>query len=689
MSERALLVEIGTEELPPSVVADGCLPFARELGSRLERENFLARAPEPAHLCTPRRIAVRIEGVASRQPAEMVERKGPPATEIDGNNPAVKGFAKSCGVETDRLEIRDGRLCCRVESGGRTLGEVLPGLLLALPPYLRCERLMRWGAGEHAFARPVHWLCVLHGEEVIPCELFGTKSGRVSHGHRHHCSGPLTLEGADDYEEVLREKGRVIVDFAERKSRIESKVGTDNAKLADEAAATTEWPQVLTAQFDEAFLSLPCEVITRTLESGLKAFVETDADGKPVPRFLVVADVESEQPEVIARGYENVVRARLKDAEFFFEQDKKVSLEERRGMLGRTQFREKLGTLADKAERLEKLAAFVAPLCAASSRHVRRAAQLCKCDLGTDLVGEYPELQGIMGGYYAAAAEHETVASAIRDHYLPQGRHGRMPETPEGAALALADKADTLAGFWSIGLAPSSSRDPYGLRRLATDVLRIMVRRELDFDVAALTDEAVAGYGGAQSDVAAGLRGYMGEQLGSCAFVWSFPEHEDKTTDLVNAVAVADPRVLTDPGCPVDFFRRLDAVASFVRGPDSDSLVSAHKRIRNILRKADVKKTAPDPGIASEQAERDLFAAVNTCRAEFERRLGDRDHSGAMKTLAGLREPVDRFFDDVLVMSENERERDNRLALLGDIRAMFSRIADFSELNPNKPGAPA
>ncbi len=609
--------------------------------------------------------------------------------EIDENNPAVKGFARSCGIAVGDLEIRDGRLLGEAQTGGKALAEYIPEILPSMLTAITISRRMRWGDGKHRFARPVHWLCVLHGDEVIPCELFGIKSGHVTYGHRHHCPQPLTLNRADDYEETLKEEGRVIVDFDERREEIETPVGPTESALLNEAAATTEWPQVLDADFDPAFLALPSEVIVQTLEHALKVFPRRDEQGQLLPKFAIVADVESSNPQTIVRGYENVVRARLEDAKFFFEQDQKTSLEKRRAILKRTLFQEKLGTLADKATRLEKLAAFLAPYCGASPEHTQRAAQLCKCDLDTDLVGEYPALQGIMGGYYAAAAgENEKVADAIRDQYA-RGLHGDYdtPHTPEGVALALADRVDTLVGFHLVDLTPSGSKDPFALGSTAMSILYILAKREVDLDLGALLDEALLGY---QNDfdelkrqaAHQGLVDYLYSQMNGTNFVplvRSLPVRRD----VIAAVGKAIPKTM----CPWDFIRRFDALCEFIQIYDADSLIAANKRIRNILAKTDGADAAPDADAMTAGAEINLFSAVEVRRATFDRQFGGGDYLGAMETLARLRVPVDRFFDEVLVMSENEKERDNRLALLNNIRAMFLKIADFSELNLNQPEA--
>ncbi len=684
--QRTLLIEIGTEELPPALVPGLAEDFLAQLRMKLKAEQYDTRETAAA-LCTPRRIAAKIAGVATHQPTKTVARKGPPATRIDESDAATQGFAKSCGVAVKQLELRDGRLFCHAETGGHSLAARLAELLPAVLNQLLIPRRMRWGEGAHSFARPVHWLCVLHGDEVVPCELFGVKAGRVTYGHRHHCPQSLELAHADDYEATLEEQGRVLADFAARSTQIEQRVGPAAPSLLHETAATTEWPQTLSAGFAPAFLTLPSEVITQTLEHALKVFPKRDAKGQVLAKFTIVADIESSDPQTIVRGYENVVRARLEDARFFFEQDKKTSLEARRAMLKRTLFQKKLGTLADKAARLEKLAAFLAPHCEASPAHTQRAAQLCKCDLGTDLVGEYPKLQGVMGGCYAANdGEHDAVAAAIKEHYLPQGRDADTPATPAGAALALADKTDTLAGFLGVGLTPSGSKDPYGLRRAANGVIRILLEREIDLDVNALIAAAVSAYGDLFQDrdaVHQTVCDYITEQLHNCLSAGMLAGRPAIKPDRVEAVANAQPSTTR----PLDFYRRLEAIDTFTRDPAADSLIAASKRTRNILAKTDAAKIKPSPhaNAMTEDAERDLREAVDAARKTFDQQLGAGDYLGAMKTLAALRAPVDRFFDEVLVMSENKKERDNRLALLNDLRVMFLKIADFSALNPDQP----
>ena len=695
---RTLLVEIGTEDLPPRLMRESRGFHALLLGL-LQKEQFADPSPPPAEapswLYTPRRLAVKIGGVTTRQPEKTERRVGPPATRVDPKDPAVSGFAKSCGVEAGQLEIHDGRLCCDVKTGGRALQDILPSLLLSSLKRLNIERRMRWEVpeegGEYAFARPVRWLCALHGEEVIDFKLFGVHSGRVTYGHRFHCPTPLQLKRAEDYEKELANAGRVIVDADARREKILSRLSaaapgclaSDDSPLSDEATATTEWPQVLNAAFDEKFLTLPPEVITEALETGLRAFVQKAPDsGEPLPQISIVTDTESNAPELVRRGYERVARARLEDARFFFERGKKTTLESRRELLERTLFQEKLGTLADKSGRLTQLAEWIAPHCGASPRHVRRAAELCKCDLGSDIVDEYPRLQGIIGGYYAVAdGESDEVAMAIREHYRPH-RLDDVPTAPASAALAIADKADTLAGFWRIGVTPSSSRDPYGLGRTVEAMLLLLMKNRIDLSPCDLTARAAALYATRPDEeyptkIKADLDRYISGKLGRVAALYvrnAVRESTVRATALAESVAGARP----EPTQPYDFVCRLKAMAAFVGDPAAESLIRTSKRIANLLKQSDAEDDEPCPDILSEPAERALLAAMSDCQHDFDRQFRNRGYTEAMKTLAGLHEPVDRFFDEILIMADDRALRNSRLALLKKARRMFLRIADFS-----------
>lgn len=707
---RTLLIEIGTEDLPPGLMRE-YRGFHALLLDLLQKEQFVDPSPTPPDsppwLYTPRRLAVKISGVKPCQPERTERRVGPPSTHADPGNPAVAGFARSCGVEPEQLEIHDGRLCCDVKTGGQTLQDILPSLLLSALKRIHIERRMRWGAqGEHAFARPVRWLCALHGEEVIDFELYGVRSGRATYGHRFHCPEPLQLQCAEDYEKKLADTGHVIVDVNRRRETILTQLDSvapgclmpGDEPRSDEATAITEWPQVLNAAFDEKFLTLPPEVITEALETGLKAFVQKAPDSTgPLPQISVVADVESSAPEAIRRGYERVARARLEDARFFFERGRKTTLESRRKLLERTLFQEKLGTLADKSRRLAQLAEWIARQYGASPEHARRAAELCKCDLGSDIVGEYPQLQGIIGGYYAAAdGEDNQVATAIREHYRPH-RLDDIPKAPVSVALAIADKTDTLAGFWRIGAKPSSSKDPYGLGRAVEAILLLIMENKIDLNLLELTARATTLYNTPSDDgdpsndeypleIKADLDRYIAGRLGRVAALYvrnTTGETAARITALAESVARAQPA----PTQSYDFVCRLQAMVTFVKDPAAESLIQTSKRIGNLLKQSGADEDEPRPDLLSEPAERALLAAMTGCQDDFDLQFSKRRYAKAMKTLAGLREPVDRFFDNILIMTDDPALRNSRLALLKKARRMFFRVADFSCIPPTPDDA--
>ena len=705
---RTLLIEIGTEDLPAELMNE-LAGFQRFFLEVLEKEQFAedhsTSAEELTPLYTPRRLAVKINDIKTRQPEKTKLRIGPPATRIDPDDPAVRGFAKSCRADVGQLEINNGRLCCNVTTGGQPLQDALPSLLLSALSRIDIKRRMRWGAQaekrEYTFARPIRWLCILHGRQPIEFDLFGVRSGNTTYGHRFHCPSPLRLDNADEYERTLKEKAHVIVNPNEREEKIRAKSGEiSKERLAGgsdfrikEAIATTEWPQVLDIDFDKKFLSLPPEVITQALETGLKAFVKKEPGSNGLSaRIGIVSDVESKDPKTIKRGYEKVARARLEDAQFFFERDKKTTLESRRKFLGRTLFQEHLGTLEDKSARLTKLVEWLAPHCDATAEHARRAARLCKCDLGTDVVGEYPTLQGTMGGYYAEAdGENTKVATAIKEHYLPHGFHD-VPKTPESVALAIADKIDTLAGFWRIGLKPSSSRDPYGLGRAVEALLLLLIENQIDLSLTDLIDEAMVCYDAClNSECPPNIRDDLFEYIftGMTRIATRYikaPPREPATAPHSGLLSDSVANAVPEPKIPHDFVCRLKAIATFIEDPTAGSLIQANKRIGNILKNHHIDDAEPVVEMMSEPAERALLKELDGCREAFDRKLEARDYANAMKMLAGLRESVDRLFDETLIMAEDSAMRDNRLALLKRARRMFLRIADFSLIH--MPSAP-
>ena len=697
-----LLVEVGTEELPPKALRGLSRAFADGVRDGLETEQLSPGGATP--YATPRRLAVRVDDVARTQPGRRIERRGPRldiAFDAAGNpTPAALGFAKSCGVEVAELEpletARGAWLAWRSTRAGEPAAALLPGIVAAALAALPLPRRMRWSDLNVEFIRPVHWALLLFGEEVIDAEILGVRTGRTTRGHRFHHPDEIPLRHPDDYAGALRDPGRVIAEFDERMETIRAQAGevaaaTGGQPEADEAlleevAALVEWPVALLGSFDDEFLALPDPVLRATMKGHQRYFPVADEDGRLLPHFVTVANIESHNPETVRSGNERVIRPRLRDAEFFFREDLKTPLAERGEALGRIVFQEGLGSLHDKSERISRLAGHVAKEMGQpeeSVRLARRTGLLCKRDLVTEVVGEFPELQGIMGGEYARrGGERDALALAIGEHYRPGFAGDALPGTALGQALAIADRLDTLVGMFALGKTPSGDRDPFGLRRAALGVLRILIEGELDLELERLLAVAAEGYLErptpfqkpgypelANPDVLIQVGEFLVERLRAY-----FAERGVPATVFA---AVHARR----PVSPLDFAKRIHAVNAFRRLPEAESLAAANKRIGNILRQAgDPALTRVDESMLADGAERDVQDRLRTLGPKVEERLKAGDYGAAMWLLATLRDSVDTFFDSVLVMAEDERVRTNRLALLGQIRALFLETADISLL---------
>lgn len=724
-AKRDFLVEVGTEELPPKALRLLEQAFAGELAARLAKSSL--RHGELKSFATPRRLAILVRALAARQPDQKIERRGPPvsaAFDADGlPTRAAQAFAASCQVPVEDLQRREeakGTFLYHVGvRSGAPAVELLADLVKDALDALPIPRRMRWGAGEAQFVRPVHWIVMLYGKEVVPATLLDTSSGNLTRGHRFHAPRPLALSSPSVYERKLRERGHVIADFGARKAIVRERVASAasglggraliSEALLDEVTALVEWPVPLAGRFDERFLTLPREVLVSTLEDHQRYFpVEAD-DGRLLPCFIAVANIESRDPAKVVEGNERVVRPRLADAAFFWEQDRKSALAARTQDLEKVTFQVKLGSLGDKARRIETLAVEIAqaraPAAAAdaqSVRHARRAAQLCKCDLLTAMVGEFPELQGIMGTYYAVAdGEDAEVATAIREHYQPRGAGDELPATGTGTTIALADKLDTLAGSFAIGERPTGTKDPFGLRRAAIGLVRIAIEKRIDLDLSRLLARAVALAGAdiAKSAAAAGksapaiaigrvaeeVYDYVLERLR--AYYLERPAAAQSAAGVVAAPGAAitaemfDAVLASRPVSPLDFDSRLKALSAFLTLPEAASLTAANKRVANILRKAGERpSTAIDPALLHAPAERALFEALRERRDAVAAATARKDYAGSLTRLAQLRPTVDAFFDQVMVMDENPTLRANRLALLSQMRELFAGVADLSRL---------
>lgn len=686
------LVELGTEELPPTALKTLMLAFAAGLEAQLA-ETHLAHGEVTAY-ASPRRLAVKVDALALAQQDQQVEQKGPPvriAFAEDGTpTQAATAFAEKCGVpvsELSREATPKGEwLVYRGIEPGRGAAELLPQCVQRALDGLPIPRRMRWGAGTAEFVRPVHWLVMLHGKAVVPAEILGVQAGRVSAAHRFMGDAAIELNSPDDYPARLQTDGHVIADFGERRRQIVAAV-TDAAsaaggtavasdELLDEVTALTEWPVAVTGGFAESFLALPKEVIVSTLTGHQRYFPVADKDGKLLPVFITLANIASSEPEKVRDGNERVIRPRLADAAFFWEADRKSSLEARSAALENVVYQQGLGTLAERSERVASLAGRVAEQIGSDVAATTRAGLLAKCDLVSGMVGEFPELQGTMGRYYALADDEPlAVADAIAEHYLPRFAGDDLPASDSGRALAIADKLDTLCGIFGSGKKPSGNRDPFGLRRAALGIVRIIVELKLEIDLpvliaASLELQPVPGEPAVADEVydfiVDRLRGWYAEQG-----LYGGEMFEAVRWQRLPSLADVDAR--------------LQAVAGFVANPAAESLAAANKRIANILRKADFNgASAPDPALFSEAAERELFESLQTARKSVADLLAARRYADVLGRLAELRAPVDRFFDDVMVMADDQQVRDNRLRLLAGLRAQFLDVADISRLSVAK-----
>lgn len=690
MSKRDFLFELGTEELPPKSL----FTLAKSLADGVAKGLVAAAVThgEIEWFATPRRLAVRVHGVADRQPDQEIKRQGPAvANAFDAAGQPTKaaaGFAASCGVGVEALQQVDGPKGRVLMFVGTKKGEptaaLLPGIVKAALDALPIAKRMRWGAGEQEFVRPVHWAVMLFGTVVVDCEILGVRTGKHSRGHRFHAPAPLPIASPAKYPEALQ-KAHVVADVAKRRELIRSgamalaKSSGGHAviedALLDEVTALVEWPVPLLGHFDERYLQLPQEVPIATMQDHQRYFPVRDSHGKLRNEFIAVANLQSRAPDKVRDGNERVVRPRLADAAFFWDSDRRERLEARRPMLKSVTFQAKLGSLYDKAERVGRLAVRIAESLGADATLAGRAAELSKCDLLTLMVGEFPELQGLMGKYYAQHdGEPADVCAALEEQYWPRFAGDRVAETRSGIALALADKLDTLAGIFAIGQKPTGTRDPFGLRRAALGVLRTILERQLDLDLRQLIETAVAAQPVEKKpEVVDEVWTFIMERLRA-----SYLEGENDrsvTTEMFDAVLASRTQSVLD----VDV--RLRALERFLKMPEAASLAAANKRIVNILRKAPADLSgAVDTSRLQDGAERQLFEHVLSMERAVNPLFARRDYAQALTQLASLRDDVDRFFDSVMVMAEDAEVRANRLGLLLRLRGLFLQFADLSRL---------
>ncbi len=692
MNTRDLLIEIGTEELPPKALKRLSEAFGAGIRDGLKGAE-LAHG-ELSVYASPRRLAVRVDELVEVQADKIIERRGPALTAAFGEDgcptKAAEGFARSCGLdsvdELDRIETDKGAwLMYRAEQPGRPAAALIPDIVRGALDRLPIPKRMRWGALDAEFVRPVHWVVLLFGDETIEAEILAVNSGRETRGHRFHHPQALYIAEPAAYAPLLETEGFVVADFAVRREAVRAQVLEAGRKLGgeavideallDEVTAMVEWPLAIAGDFEERFLDVPAEALISTMKANQKYFHLIDANGKLMPHFITVANINSRNPQRVREGNERVIRPRLSDAEFFWTQDRKRRLDSRIEALKDILFQKQLGTLYDKVERVAGLAGDIADDLQANRAWAERAAWLAKCDLMTEMVYEFPELQGIMGRYYALHdGEPEEVALALDEQYLPRFAGDELPATPTGQALAIADKLDTIVGMFGIGQPPTGSKDPFALRRAALGLLRIVIERQLPLDLPALIARAVKGLGErlTASDVATQVFDFMMDRLRA------YYHDSGVGADVFDAVHAQRPTQ------PLDFDRRVRAVNHFRRLPQADSLTAANKRIANILRQAAEKgievPAEVDASRLSEPAEQALADRLNALEREVVPLFDARDYEPALARLAELREAVDRFFDDVMVMVDDQALRANRLALLARLRNLFLRVADLSRL---------
>ncbi|WP_145600659.1 glycine--tRNA ligase subunit beta [Yersinia frederiksenii] len=688
MTQQTFLVEIGTEELPPKALRSLAESFAANFTAELDNANL--PHGEVIWYAAPRRLALKVINLSAAQADREVEKRGPAiaqAFDAEGKpSKAAEGWARGCGItveQAERLVTDKGEwLLYRAHVKGQSAQLLLAGMVNTALSKLPIPKLMRWGDKETQFVRPVHTVTLLLGSELIPGTVLGIDSDRVIRGHRFMGEAEFTLDNADQYPQVLLERGKVIADYELRKSIIKrdaelaaQKIGgvADlSESLLEEVASLVEWPVVLTAKFEEKFLAVPAEALVYTMKGDQKYFPVYDTAGNLLPNFIFVANIESKDPQQIISGNEKVVRPRLADAEFFFNTDRKKRLEDNLPRLETVLFQQQLGTLRDKTDRIQALAGWVAAQIGADVNHATRAGLLSKCDLMTNMVFEFTDTQGVMGMHYARHdGEAEDVAVALNEQYQPRFAGDDLPSNPVACALAIADKMDTLAGIFGIGQHPKGDKDPFALRRAALGVLRIIVEKNLPLDLQTLTEEAVCLYG-AKLTNAKVVDEVIEFMLGRFR---AWYQDEGHSVDTIQAVLARRPTK------PADFDARVKAVTYFRTLDAAAALAAANKRVSNILAKStDMLNDHVHASVLKEPAELKLATHLVVLRDKLEPVFAAGQYQEALVELAALRETIDEFFESVMVMAEDDAVRINRLTLLSKLRELFLQVADISLL---------
>ncbi|WP_434777505.1 glycine--tRNA ligase subunit beta [Neisseria sp. Ec49-e6-T10] len=683
--QDTLLIELRTEELPPKALEQLGLTFGQTIADELAQLHFRQENSVFHVFATPRRLAVQITEVKAIQPDQTITRKGPAvkAGMKDGEpTAALTGFARSCGTETTMLKtMHDGKQDIYYHEflqKGQMLEEVINDILQNAIKKLPIPKLMRWGNRTHQFVRPVHGLMMLHGNQLLKGEILGLQSQKTTLGHRFLSDGPITLNEAQDYARTLAEQGKVIVSFDARRAIIEKNLNdaanklnaqmVADQELINEVTALVEWPVILEAGFDAQFLKVPQECLILTMQQNQKYFPLVDVQNKLMNRFLLVSNLEAADPSAIIHGNERVLRARLSDAEFFFNQDKKSTLESRLPKLNQVVYHNKLGTVAQRISRLETIAGDIAAQLNADVSLATRAARLAKADLVTDMVGEFPELQGIMGKYYAQNdQENELIAQAIEEHYKPRFAKDSLPQNDIAIAVALADKLEVLVGIWGIGLIPTGDKDPYALRRAALGILRMLMTKDLNIHQLLKQTFATFADQNLSDTTCVEIYDFMLARLANLL-------QGEYSIDTINAVLNTKPAALNSIN------QKLQAVTQFKTLPEALALASANKRVQNVLKKNPHTIGSIEENLLQQAEEKVLFDQIQKLSPLVEQDIAQQNFEQALTRLAALKTPVDAFFDQVMVMSEDMKLRENRLNLLNQLKVLLNGVADIAQL---------
>ena len=687
MTTQNFLVEIGTEELPPKALKTLATSFADNVEAELNQAGLTFDKIE--WFAAPRRLAVKVLNLATQQPSKEIEKRGPAvsaAFDAEGKpTKAAEGWARGCGITVDQAERiatdKGEWLVHRAKIEGQPTKNLLNDIVANALAKLPIPKPMRWADKTVQFIRPVHTVTMLLGDELIEGEILGVASARTIRGHRFLGEKEFEIQHADQYPQLLREKGSVVADFNERKAEILAKsqakatalggVADIEESLLEEVTSLVEYPNVLAAKFEERFLAVPAEALVYTMKGDQKYFPIYDKDGKLLPHFIFVSNINPEDPTAIIEGNEKVVRPRLTDAEFFFKTDLKQKLVDRLPRLETVLFQQQLGTLKDKTDRIEQLAGEIAKQIGADEAKVKRAGLLSKCDLMTNMVFEFTDTQGVMGMHYARHdGEDEEVAVALNEQYMPRFAGDELPKSLVASAVALADKFDTLTGIFGIGQAPKGSADPFALRRAALGALRIIVEKNLPLDLEDLVKKSAALFGDklTNQNVVADVVDFM---LGRFR---AWYQDEGIAVDVIQAVLARRPTR------PADFDARVRAVSHFRTLDSAEALAAANKRVSNILAKADAAIGEINLTACVEPAEKALAEAVLALRTEVQPLIAKGDYTAVLDKLANLRAPVDSFFDNVMVNAEDPALRQNRLAILNTLQGLFLQVADISVL---------